>query len=149
MAAARITPHLSAARLACVAIAAVVLLSACFTVTEPQQALDAMNADRNANGVASDPMSGMLMYKAQAWADRLARENTLYHSALTDGISGCWRSLGENVGYGRSIGEVEQAYMASPHHRENIVNRNFNYAAVGVAHNGDRVFTVQVFLQSC
>ena len=39
--------------------------------------------------------------------------------------------------------------MASPGHRANILNANFNTAAVGVATNGSRVFTVQVFMQTC
>jgi len=45
--------------------------------------------------------------------------------------------------------DIERAYMASPGHRANILNGNFNRAAVGVAHRGNQVFTVQVFLQSC
>jgi uncharacterized protein YkwD len=39
--------------------------------------------------------------------------------------------------------------MASPGHRDNVMNPAFGYAAVGVAHRGDRVFTVQVFMQGC
>src|SRR4051794_9768210 len=38
--------------------------------------------------------------KAQAWAEHLARYNTLEHSNLPDGITYDWRSLAENVGYG-------------------------------------------------
>jgi uncharacterized protein YkwD len=91
----------------------------------------------------------MLQAKAQAWADRLANENALYHSHLADGIGGCWRELGENVGYGGSIADIQGAYMSSAGHRANILNARFNYAAVGVAHRGDRVFTVQVFMQGC
>jgi uncharacterized protein YkwD len=149
MTAARITPHVSAARLASVALAAVLLFSACFGGGEQQVGMDYLNYDRVSHGAPATSLHGMLQVKAQAWAERLANENTLYHSRLADGITGCWRSLGENVGYGGSIAEIQSAYMASPGHRANIMNASFNSAAVGVAHRGNRVFTVQVFMQAC
>jgi uncharacterized protein YkwD len=149
MTAARITPHVSAARLASVALAAVLLLSACFGENEQQVGMTYLNYDRVSHGAPATTHHGMLQAKAQAWAERLASENTLYHSRLADGIGGCWRSLGENVGYGGSIAQIQAAYMASPGHRDNVMNPAFGYAAVGVAHRGDRVFTVQVFMQGC
>jgi uncharacterized protein YkwD len=150
MTAARITPHVSAARLASVALATVLLFSACFGgPSEQQVGMDYLNYDRMSHGAPATVHSGMLQAKAQAWAERLANENTLYHSRLADGISGCWRSLGENVGYGGSIAQIQSAYMASPGHRANVMNSSFNYAAVGVAHRGNVTFTVQVFMQGC
>jgi len=149
MTAARITPHVSAARLASVALAAVLLFSACFGAGEQQTGMDYLNYDRVSHGTPAATYHGMLQAKAQAWAERLASENTLYHSRLSDGISGCWRGLGENVGYGGSIAQIQASYMSSSGHRANIMNAGFNYAAVGVAHRGDRVFTVQVFMQGC
>lgn len=142
-------PRLSATKLAGVALAAVLLLSACFDGSEQQQGIDAMNKDRAAHGVPGAIRHDMLQRKAQAWAEHLAGQNSLSHSKLSDGISGCWRSLGENVGFGPSIGHIQQAYMKSPAHKANILNGKFNYAAVGVAHRGDMVFTVQVFMQGC
>jgi uncharacterized protein YkwD len=132
-----------------VALAAVLLISSCATGSEQREGFDLVNGDRSSNGVPTVMQDAMLQNKAQAWAERLAGENRLAHSTLTDGLSGCWRGVGENVGYGGSVAEIERNYMASPGHRANILNRNFNRAAVGVAHRGDRVFTVQVFLQSC
>src|SRR5687767_12297721 len=129
MTAARITPHVSAARLASVALAAVLLFSACFNGGEQQEGIDRLNHDRAAYGVPATVLHGMLQAKAQAWADRLANENALYHSNLTDGIGGCWRELGENVGYGGSIAEIQGAYMNSAGHRANVLNPRFNYAA--------------------
>ncbi len=85
--------------------------------------------------------------KAQAWAEHLARNNTLAHSNLPSGISYQWRSLAENVGYGGSIEQVHQAYLNSPGHRANILDPRWNYMGTGVAWRGSRVFTVQVFMQ--
>ncbi len=124
------------------------LLAGCMS-PDASQAMDRMNADRAANGMHPLINNEMLNQKAQAWADRLASQNTLYHSNLPDGISGCWRSLGENVGYGGSVAIVENAYMNSPGHRANILNTNYQYAGMGVAYNGPLVFTVQEFMQGC
>ena len=46
MTAARITPHVSAARLASVALAAVLFFSACFGASEQQVGMDYLNYDR-------------------------------------------------------------------------------------------------------
>lgn len=85
--------------------------------------------------------------KAQAWAEHLARTNTLEHSNLPSGITYQWRSLAENVGYGGSIEQVHRAYLGSPGHRANILDPRWNYMGTGVAWRGSRVFTVQVFMQ--
>jgi uncharacterized protein YkwD len=43
-----------------------------------------------------------------------------------------WRTWGENVGYTPGdVGSVHGAFMTSPTHRENILNRAFRYAAIG------------------
>lgn len=85
--------------------------------------------------------------KAQAWAEHLARLNTLEHSNLPDNITYQWRSLAENVGCGGSIEQVHRAYLNSPGHRANILDPRWNYMGTGVAWRGNRVFTVQVFMQ--
>ena len=85
--------------------------------------------------------------KAQAWAEHLARYNTLSHSDLPSGITYHWRALAENVGYGGSISQVHTAYMNSPGHRANILDPRWNYLGTGVAWRGNRVFTVHVFMQ--
>ena len=87
--------------------------------------------------------------KAQAWAEKLARENKLYHSTLPDGIKVKWCSIGENVGYGPSVPAIEDAYMKSPGHKANIMNTKWNGVGVGYATNGNRIFTVQVFIKTC
>ena len=58
-------------------------------------------------------------------------------------------SLGENVGYGPSIATIESAYMNSPGHRANILASKWNGVGTGYATNGDRVYTVQVFIKTC
>lgn len=124
------------------------MASACMT-SEQYDGFTALNADRSANAMPVLGYDQMLENKAQAWAENLAAKGYLYHSNLPDGITGCWRWLGENVGYGPSISVIENAYMNSPGHRANILSPNYTVAAVGVAHHGLLVYTVQEFMQPC
>lgn len=133
---------------AAVLIVCVSLLAACMRVDQTQ-ALQAMNSDRTVNSLRALPTQADAQRKAQAWAERLAREQTLYHSTLSDGINVRWCSIGENMGYGSSISSIEDAFMNSAGHRANILASKWNGAGVGVAYNGRTVYTVQVFLTSC
>ena len=60
-----------------------------------------------------------------------------------------WCSIGENVGYGPSVPAIEDAYMKSSGHKANIMSTKWNGVGVGYAKNGNRVFTVQVFIKTC
>ena len=124
------------------------LLSACLGSAQ-SQVLNELNADRKANSRSVLPVQADAQRKAQAWAEKLARENRLYHSNLPDGIGARWCSLGENVGYGPSVAAIEDGYMASSGHRANILSTKWNGVGVGYAKNGSRVYTVQVFIKTC
>ncbi|HYI61641.1 MAG TPA: CAP domain-containing protein [Acidimicrobiales bacterium] len=142
------TPRPRTRALAGVAIVLTLALAACMSA-EQTRAVDALNRDRRAHGLRSLPTHDALNQKAQAWADKIARDNRLSHSNLAQGLPGCYRSAGENVGYDSSVEAVEAGYMASPGHRANILDRKWTHVGVGAARNGSRWFTVQVFLQAC
>jgi uncharacterized protein YkwD len=136
------------AKLAVLFVGLALVLTACMS-EDQQTARNRMNADRVHNSRSALAANDMLSAKAQKWADLLARNNSLSHSKLTDGISGCWRSIGENVGFGGSIAQVETAYMNSAGHRANILNASYDAVGTGVTWRGSRVFTVQVFMDRC
>lgn len=127
---------------------ALALLVGCLRSTQ-SQVLTELNADRTAYKLRTLPIQGDAQNKAQAWADKLAKENTLYHSTLPSGIKVKWCSIGENVGYGPNVPAIEDAYMASAGHKANILATKWNGVGVGYATNGKRVFTVQVFIKTC
>jgi uncharacterized protein YkwD len=138
---------------AALVVGAALFLAGC--LTPPQQTvLDEMNADRQAYGRVALGAHDIAVAKAQAWADKLARDGGLSHSNLADGLSGlCWRGIGENVGYGGSIASVEDGYMNSAGHRANILNTTWDVVGVGhapgVVNGHNVVFTVQVFVDLC
>lgn len=129
-------------------LCAMALLTGCLRSTQ-SQVLSELNADRSAHKLRTLATQADAQSKAQAWAEKLARENKLYHSNLSDGIKVKWCSLGENVGYGPNVAAIEDAYMNSDGHRANILSTKWNGVGVGYATNGKRVFTVQVFIKTC
>lgn len=128
--------------------AALALLTACLN-SDQSQVLSRLNNDRQAHGRSSLSTHAQAQAKAQKWAEHLARTGNLSHSNLTDGISGCWRNLGENVGSGPSVAAIQQAYMNSSGHRANILSTTWNGVGVGYAKRGNVVYTVHVFIKSC
>jgi len=89
-----------------------------------------------------------LQAKAQGWADRMARENALYHSRLSDGLATCWTGLGENLARSDSVAGAEQGLMRSSLHLSNILGR-WDWVGVGVARTGSGFVVVQVFMSGC
>jgi len=106
-----------------------------------------VNEDRSDANLELLQWDETLGEKAQAWAEHLARQGSLSHSNLSSGVPSGWQRLGENVGYGPTIASVHHGYMNSSGHRQNILDRSFNYIGVGYAKSGNRVYTVQVFMK--
>ena len=132
-----------------VAVATTLVLSGCFVNPTQATAHDHVNDSRAAHGRRRLAAQYDAQIKAQKWAEKLARENTLYHSNLSSGINVRWCGLAENVGYAGSRKAVHENFMRSAGHRANILNTSWNGLGVGVAKRGDRVFVVQVFIRTC
>jgi uncharacterized protein YkwD len=103
------------------------------------------NIARIANHRHAYRMNTKLWKIAHAWAAHLAKTGVLEHNPklVHDVGRSCpnWRSTGENVGvtYGTSVGQLFQAYMHSPPHRANILDKRYSevgIATVQVVHNG-------------
>jgi uncharacterized protein YkwD len=104
-----------------------------------------INQSRGSYGRGGLPMNRQLTDKAQAWAERLARQGYLSHSDLRAGAPSGWRALAENVGTGSSITQVHQAFMNSSGHRSNILG-TFNSMGTGYAVGHGRVWVVHEFM---
>lgn len=127
---------------------AIALITGCLNADQ-SQVLSSLNQDRQAHGRRTLVTHGHAQAKAQAWAEELARSGSLRHSNLSDGISSCWQSLGENVGSGPNVVAIEKAYMNSSGHRANILSHSWNAVGVGHARRGNVVYTVHVFVKTC
>lgn len=131
-----------------VALAAVVVMALGACTPESNRATDLLNQSRNNAGLGSLPMNIDLYLKAQGWSEQIANAQRLYHSNLADGNGYNWARLGENVGYGYSLEQVQGAFMASTAHRANILDGSYNRVGVGVTRDGGgRYWVVQEFMQ--
>lgn len=130
------------------ALTAVVVMALGACTPESNRATDLLNESRNGAGLGSLPVNIDLYLKAQSWSEQLANSQSLYHSNLADGNGYNWARLGENVGYGYSLEQVQSAFMASPAHKANILDGGFNRVGVGVTRDGGgRYWVVQEFMQ--
>ena len=79
---------------------------------------------------------------------RMARRGELFHTANAPAyyLRGVhWSRWGENVGYtSGTIQELQDLFMGSPPHRENILNRRFRHVAIGTVRR-DGMLWVTVF----
>jgi uncharacterized protein YkwD len=137
------------------ALAVVALLALAFGLTaclnaEQQSTFDWLNTTRKQNGRSALVTQTDAQNKAQAWAEKMAREKRMYHSTLTDGIGSGWCALGENVGYGSTAAAVQKMWMESTGHRTNILDTRWNGVGVGLARSSDGVlYMAQVFIKTC
>jgi uncharacterized protein YkwD len=128
------------------------VLSSCETTAGDRRAVvGAVNHSRAQAGLPALRENAQLNHKASMWASTMRDQCRIWHSHLADGAPSNWQKLGENVGRGGSIAAVHTAYMNSPGHRANILDRSFNQIGTGAVWgtcNGYRtVFTVHVFMK--
>ena len=85
----------------------------------------------------------------QAWNRRIATTGRLSHNAnLGTDYRGPWRKLGENVGRGGEVDEIQRAFEASPSHLRNIIDPDFDTIAVAVVEVGDTIYVTEQFRSS-
>jgi hypothetical protein len=106
-----------------------------------------INALRAGQGLPALQVNDNLVAKARAWATTMASANKIWHSTLSDGITLDWQKLGENVGMGGSVDGLHAAFVASPHHYENLVDPAFTQIGIGIAMNGNTMFVAEEFME--
>jgi uncharacterized protein YkwD len=107
--------------------------------------VELVNAERAKVGCSPLTVNAKLTQAAQAHSEDMAAHQNMSHtgsdgSAPGDRITGAgyvWSSYGENVAYGYATPEqVMAGWMASPGHKENILNCSFKEIGVGLAQPG-------------
>lgn len=118
---------------------------------------NSINAVRVANGVGALVRDGVMDDAARAWAQQVARTDVFVHSngalKYADLYSPGWRYAGENmVGFYNiepaPYGDgCAKAWIGSPGHYANLMDRRFNRTGIGVATGRQWVYAVQNFAQ--
>ena len=75
----------------------------------------------------------------------MADRSKLYHNpGLTSDVNN-WRWVGENVGYGPDADTVHVAFMNSPAHKANILDRDYTEVGIGAVVRNGRVWVAEIF----
>lgn len=129
-----------------VAMAAVLVdTSAADATTAEYEFFTRLNRARVIHGRPGLARKYELTLVARAQALRMASSGTLYHNPNLRTAVSNWRWVGENVGYGPTTLAVHRAFMASPGHRANVLDRDYSQVGVGVVRRGGRVWVAEVF----
>jgi uncharacterized protein YkwD len=114
-----------------------------------RQMLALTNDDREARDRADLAFATRVSRYAKRHSREMADQGYLFHSTedqLRGAFSGLnWSIGGENVGVGGSLQSLEDAFMASKLHRENILRPPFSHAAIGVVRADGRIWVTVIF----
>jgi uncharacterized protein YkwD len=106
--------------------------------TSPRQEMLALtNQSRAHHGISRLKLNTRLSRMATRHSRQMASENTLFHTGNVprELHHWHWSTWGENVGMTTdTLPTLQDAFMNSPVHRENILNRRFTHVGIGVAH---------------
>jgi len=117
------------------------------TVSDEASFVAKINDLRASKGLPALQVNANLVSKARGWAAGMAAAGRIWHSTLSDGITADWQKLGENVGMGGSVDGLHAAFVASPHHYENLVDPDFTYVGIGVAVNNGTIYVSENFMK--
>src|SRR5207244_6032678 len=102
-----------------------------------------LNALRASQGVGALQVNGGLVGMARAWSASMAGAGGISHNpALTSQAPPQWTRLGENVGMGPDVLSLHNAFVASPHHYENMVDPLFTQVGLGVVYGATNTISV-------
>lgn len=104
-----------------------------------------VNQVRTANGLPPLDVDAPAASYAQAWSQHMAQTGVLAHSPNLASATTGWKRLGENVGYGPTVGSVVEAFMESPGHRANMLG-DWTHVGVGVVEADGLVWVTVVFV---
>ncbi len=107
------------------------------------------NEARESNDEADVKLNWLLSRYARHHSLEMASKGCLYHSdsdTLVKLLSRYHFSIGgENVGVGSTVDGLQEAFMASPPHRENILRTAFDHVAIGMARVDGHLWVTVVF----
>ena len=141
-----------------IALLATLVTSLSFLVPAPAQAevltprarmYRVTNHTRYDFGVRRVGIQYRLSQLARQHSIAMANRGYIFHTAnpsayYLQGMT--WRTWGENVGVTSStVGSIQRAFMNSPPHRANILNRGFHRVAIGTYRDANGFLWVTVF----
>lgn len=114
-----------------------------------RQMLALTNDDRERRDRPELEFAARLSRYAKRHSRAMAHRGYIFHSSdgqirsVMDGYE--WAIAGENVGVGGSLLGLEQAFMGSELHRQNILRPVFGHAAIGIVRDDGHFWVTVIF----
>jgi uncharacterized protein YkwD len=103
------------------------------------------NQERTSRGIPALRDDPRIDTVARRHSQRLARDETVYHNPNLASEIPPYEYAGENVGMSDTCQSVHDAFLGSPGHKENMLDRDYQYVGVGVTERDDTVYVVVDF----
>src|SRR5438132_6997929 len=110
------------------------------------QFVAAINQVRTGHGLRTLAVNSSLVAMARQWAQTMAGSGLRHNPDVAAEAPPGWAVLGENVGKGPTVTDIEDAFVASPHHYENMADAGFNALGVGVFVDEGVVWVAEEFM---
>ncbi|MEX2554490.1 MAG: CAP domain-containing protein [Actinomycetota bacterium] len=105
-----------------------------------------INAERANVGRSKLVAKGDLTSVARNHSKDMAADGTIYHNGnLKNEVGGNWWALGENVGMGPGCDSLHNAFMDSPGHKANVLDKDYNQIGVGAVMEEGTIYVTMVF----
>jgi uncharacterized protein YkwD len=122
--------------------------SGCWEVKPDEKGFaTATNRVRDKLGKSKLTLDPQLSRAARLHTREMFKQDLLYHTPgdkLTRRVTN-WSMLGENVGVGYSVESLQDAFLASPGHRANILHTSFKYFGVGTVERDGKMWVTVIF----
>lgn len=106
-----------------------------------------INRERSTRGMGTLTVKSDLVTVARKHSADMAAKGTIWHGEGTAYKISGWTVYGENVGMGGDEPSLHQAFMNSPSHRENVLDREFNQIGVGVVWKDGILYVTEIFVR--
>jgi uncharacterized protein YkwD len=123
----------------------------CYHFTAAERAFaHKTNQARAKHGLRKLYLDKQLSKTSSRHTSQMVSKKLLYHTTNAQFYSRVtsWSSLGENVGQGGGVSSLQHAFMHSPEHRRNVLDKNYRYLGVGVTKKNGRMWVTVQFESS-
>ena len=115
--------------------------------TPEARILTRTNAVREKRGLKVLRQKDYLSDYAESWAIKMLHQNQLYHSSLSFYKPLGWQKAGENIAVMMEYQKVVRAWLKSPPHKANLLDKSYRWVGIGVAKGSDgRYWVACVYL---
>lgn len=117
------------------------------TATDEAKFVSLINQERSSRGLRTLVVKSDLVSVARKHSADMAAKGTIWHGDSTPYKISGWTIYGENVGMGPTVADLHRAFMDSPDHRANILEKAFNQIGVGVVIKDGTIFVTEIFVK--